>query len=298
MTPRTLASSFRQGSVCRSERAWGLKRLLLLLLLLRDLCSTSRATLVTSRLEPSTMSPVAAGCVIRCGTSACCVFRGGAALTQQAPPMMCPIPMQYFFNYSNASAVEWALNVSEHGPLGTGSPFVSGTFLDDSQVRRRARGFTLAAAHPWRFFQGFSWEHPHAPNNTGIGPVGVAVLQNATQAFTQATIERLQTSGAYLWQALQTVRAHRTCRVHRAPLPLLLLSAWDRRSRLLRPSTEHRGFNLYGVDVGSMRTVDAECPSHTSMAVQLDVADRSACDVPYCARAVCVDWATLAMLLG
>jgi hypothetical protein len=93
---------------------------------------------------------------------------------------------QYFFNYSNASAVEWALAVSETGPLGTGSPYVLGTFLDDTQ--------------------GFSWEHPHAPNNTGIGPVGTAVLQNATQAFTQLAIERLQASGAYLWQALQTVR--------------------------------------------------------------------------------------------
>lgn len=91
---------------------------------------------------------------------------------------------QYFFNYSNASALEWALSVSEMGPLGTGSPYVVGTFLDDTQ--------------------GFSWEHPHAPNNTGIGPVELAVLQNATQAFTQQAIDRLQASGAYLWQALQT----------------------------------------------------------------------------------------------
>lgn len=40
---------------------------------------------------------------------------------------------QYFFNYSNPAVFDWVLQESEEGPLGTGSPFVQGTFLDDSQ---------------------------------------------------------------------------------------------------------------------------------------------------------------------
>lgn len=35
---------------------------------------------------------------------------------------------------SNPAVVEYVLSISEQGPLGTGSPFVDGTFLDDSQV--------------------------------------------------------------------------------------------------------------------------------------------------------------------
>lgn len=88
---------------------------------------------------------------------------------------------QYFWNYSNPAAVQYVLKASEAGKLGTDSPFVDGTFLDD--------------------VTGVPAEHPNAPTNMGLTAAEVATLQNATQAFVQAAIEQLAGAGKYTWAA-------------------------------------------------------------------------------------------------
>ena len=65
---------------------------------------------------------------------------------------------QYFWNYSNPDVVEYVLAVSEQGVLGTGSKFVDGTFLDDSQA--------------------IPQEHGSAPTNMGLTPTQLAILQS------------------------------------------------------------------------------------------------------------------------
>jgi len=91
---------------------------------------------------------------------------------------------QYFWNWTNPSAVAWALANSEQGPLGTGSPFVDGTFLDDSQ--------------------GLPIEHPRAPAALNLTAAEVLAYADATQDFTQRVVEALAAGGGALWQSLQT----------------------------------------------------------------------------------------------
>lgn len=47
---------------------------------------------------------------------------------------------QFFWNYSNYDAWQYVLYESEMGSLGTGSPYVDGTFLE-SVVKLKAGGF-------------------------------------------------------------------------------------------------------------------------------------------------------------
>jgi hypothetical protein len=82
---------------------------------------------------------------------------------------------------SQPLTVEAVLSQSEQGPLGTGSPYVDGTFLDD--------------------VTGLPAEHGAAPANMNLTPEDVAVLQNATNAFVQLAIAALAASGKYVWQA-------------------------------------------------------------------------------------------------
>ena len=111
---------------------------------------------------------------------------------------------QFLWNYSNAEAAAYVLSVSEQGALGTGSPFVDGTFLDDSQA--------------------IPQEHPDAPYNLGLNPLQLAVLQNDTYRFVQSTIETLAASGHYIWQGALCCRARPPCcRTGRA-LPFRALS--------------------------------------------------------------------------
>ena len=94
---------------------------------------------------------------------------------------------QYFLNYSNPDAFAYALAVSEQGALGTASPFVDGTFLDDSQALPQ--------------------EHPLAPGNMGLSPMQLATLQNDTHRFVQTAIETLAAQGHYIWQGFDGNRA-------------------------------------------------------------------------------------------
>lgn len=87
---------------------------------------------------------------------------------------------QYFWNYSNADAAAYVLSVSEMGTLGTASPYVDGTFLDDSQA--------------------IPQEHGSAPTNMGLSAIQLAMLQNDTHTFVQHAISTLAASGHYIWQ--------------------------------------------------------------------------------------------------
>jgi hypothetical protein len=87
---------------------------------------------------------------------------------------------QFFWNYSNPDAVSYVLNVSEQGLLGTASPWVDGTFLDDSQA--------------------IPQEHGNAPTNIGLSAYQLAILQNGTHAFVQLAISTLAANGHYIWQ--------------------------------------------------------------------------------------------------
>jgi hypothetical protein len=78
---------------------------------------------------------------------------------------------QFFWNYSQADAFEYVLGVSEQGALATASPFVDGTFLDDSQA--------------------IPQEHPDAPANMGMSAVQLLLAQNATYAFFNAAVAAL-----------------------------------------------------------------------------------------------------------
>lgn len=87
---------------------------------------------------------------------------------------------QYFWNYSNPEAAAYVLSVSEQGPLGIGSPYVDGTFLDDSQA--------------------IPQEHPNAPHNMGLTQLQLLHAQNDTYAFVQQAIGALASEGHYIWQ--------------------------------------------------------------------------------------------------
>ena len=87
---------------------------------------------------------------------------------------------QFFWNYSNPDAFEYVLGVSEQGALGTSSPFVDGTFLDDSQA--------------------IPQEHPDAPQNMGLSAMQLLDAQNSTYAFVNAAVSALAASGHYIWQ--------------------------------------------------------------------------------------------------
>jgi hypothetical protein len=87
---------------------------------------------------------------------------------------------QYFWNYSNPDAAAWVLAESEQGALATGSPYVDGTFLDDSQA--------------------IPQEHGGAPAAMGLSPLQLALVQNDTHRFVQTAIETLAAAGRYIWQ--------------------------------------------------------------------------------------------------
>jgi hypothetical protein len=87
---------------------------------------------------------------------------------------------QFFINYSNADAFAYFLAESEQGALATGSPFVDGTFLDDSQA--------------------IPQEHGDAPRNMGLSALQLATAQNDTHRFVQTVIETLARKGHYVWQ--------------------------------------------------------------------------------------------------
>jgi hypothetical protein len=87
---------------------------------------------------------------------------------------------QYFWNYSNSDAFEYVLGVSEQGELATGSEYVDGTFLDDSQA--------------------IPQEHPNAPANAGLSALQLLLLQNASYEFFNAAVAQLAANGAFIWQ--------------------------------------------------------------------------------------------------
>ena len=87
---------------------------------------------------------------------------------------------QYFWNYSNPAAFAYALAVSELGPLGAGSPYVDGTYADDSQA--------------------IPQEHAAAPGAMGLSPAQLLAAQNSTWRFVDAAIGALAAAGRYVWQ--------------------------------------------------------------------------------------------------
>ena len=87
---------------------------------------------------------------------------------------------QFFWNYSNADAFQYVLGVSEQGEMGTASPFIDGTFLDDSQA--------------------IPQEHDQAPANMGLSDVQLLLAQNATYAFFNAAVAALASQGHFIWQ--------------------------------------------------------------------------------------------------
>ena len=87
---------------------------------------------------------------------------------------------QFFWNYSNPDALEYVLGVSEQGALATASPFVDGTFLDDSQ--------------------GVPQEHDSAPSNMGLSAIQLLLAQNDTYRFFNAAVAALASQGKFIWQ--------------------------------------------------------------------------------------------------
>lgn len=87
---------------------------------------------------------------------------------------------QFFWNYSNPDAFQYVLGVSEQGALATASPFVDGTFLDDSQAVPQ--------------------EHPDAPANMGLSAVQLLLAQNSSFAFFNAAVAALAENGDFIWQ--------------------------------------------------------------------------------------------------
>lgn len=87
---------------------------------------------------------------------------------------------QFFWNYSVPEAAAYVLAESEQGALAIGSPYVDGTFLDDSQA--------------------IPQEHGSAPSNMGLRPSQLASLQNDTYALVQRVIDTLAARGRYVWQ--------------------------------------------------------------------------------------------------
>jgi len=89
----------------------------------------------------------------------------------------CP---QYFTNFSEPDAVEYFVGVSEQGEFGTSSPYVDGTFLDDSQA--------------------IPQEHPNAPHNLGLTTIQLLKLQNDTYRYVDLVIQTLAANSHYVWQ--------------------------------------------------------------------------------------------------
>jgi hypothetical protein len=89
---------------------------------------------------------------------------------------------QYFWNFSNQDAVEYVIGVSEQGSLGTGSPFVDGTFLDDSQALPQ--------------------EHANAPTNMGLSAAQLLTVQNSSWAFFNVAVATLAAAepSKFIWQ--------------------------------------------------------------------------------------------------
>ena len=95
-------------------------------------CSTSRATLRGRQQGQFTMRTPAGASVRRWSACMSMMLRALAPnLRACSPANGC---RQFFWNYSNPDAAAYVLSTSEQGPLGTGSPYVDGTFLDDSQA--------------------------------------------------------------------------------------------------------------------------------------------------------------------
>lgn len=92
----------------------------------------------------------------------------------------CASCAQYFTNFSSDDAFQYFLSVSEQGEYGTSSPYVDGTFLDDSQA--------------------IPQEHTSAPANIGLTPIQLLRLQNATYRFVDEVIATLAAKGKYVWQ--------------------------------------------------------------------------------------------------
>jgi hypothetical protein len=93
---------------------------------------------------------------------------------------------QYFWNYSNPAAAAYALAASELGPLGAGSPFVDGTYLDDTQALPQ--------------------EHAAAPAAMGLSPAQLLAAQNASWRWTDAAIGALAARGKFIWQGFDGAR--------------------------------------------------------------------------------------------
>lgn len=87
---------------------------------------------------------------------------------------------QFFWNYSNPDAAQYVLGVSEQGALATASPYVDGTFLDDSQA--------------------IPQEHANAPANMGLSAAQLLQAQNDTYAFFNSAVAALASTGHYIWQ--------------------------------------------------------------------------------------------------
>ena len=87
---------------------------------------------------------------------------------------------QYFWDYTHPDTLEFVLGVSEQGDLATGSPFVDGTFLDDSQA--------------------IPQEHADAPANMGLSQLQLLRAQNATYTFFNAAVAALASTGHFIWQ--------------------------------------------------------------------------------------------------
>jgi hypothetical protein len=69
---------------------------------------------------------------------------------------------------------------SAGGALATGSEYVDGTFLDDSQA--------------------IPQEHPNAPANAGLSALQLLLLQNASYEFFNAAVAQLAANGDFIWQ--------------------------------------------------------------------------------------------------
>lgn len=231
--------------------------------------------------------------------------------------------MQYFFNYSNASAVEWALAVSEQGPLGTGSPFVIGTFLDDSQVSMDAvmwcallplcrlprdccrlppiSGVLLGAStrseqHGNRACRGRGPAECnsgiHAASHREPANLGRLLVAGAPDGESRGGTRTL-CKGAGRFVALLRVR-NESPHANLRGLPYLAARHW--RPGLLRASAELRRPWMHGVDGNGVRPRHAGRAAHPPLALQRVVAGRGACYVPHRSRPICVGGTALAVL--
>jgi hypothetical protein len=110
--------------------------------------------------------------------------------------------------HSNPLAAAWVLAESEQGQLATGSPYVDGTFLDDSCVLPPPLlpSTTHGPIHTFNAHalpvrsQAIPQEHGDAPRNMGLSALQLATLQNDTHNFVQTTIATLAAKGKFSWQ--------------------------------------------------------------------------------------------------